>query len=197
MKKIILVGALLTYSTLWALVPGQKALDFELKDENSTPHKLSQYLGKVVILEWLNHGCPFVRKHYDSKNMQSLQEKYGSKKGVIWLSIISSAPGKQGHSDEKKARADKAAKASKAHAILLDPTGKVGRLYGAKVTPHIFIIGRRGTVLYQGAIDNVPSTDQGDIPKATNYVVKAMNAIDKGQKVKVAKTTPYGCGVKY
>src|SRR5262245_4578053 len=137
MKSLIALLALISFSA-FALETGTEAPDFTLSTKT-----LSDYKGKIVVLEWLNHGCPFVRKHYDSGNMQSLQKKY-TEKGIVWLSIISSAPGKQGHVDEKGAQADKTSNKSVATAILLDTDGKVGQLYGAKTTPHMYIIDKNG-----------------------------------------------------
>lgn len=174
----------------------QPAPDFSATDSTGKTVKLSDYKGKYVVLEWLNHGCPFVRKHYDAGNMQKLQETYTGK-GVVWLSIVSSAPGKEGHVTPAEAEKERAENKSKATAILLDPEGKVGRLYGAKTTPHMFVINPAGNVVYMGAIDSKSSTDSADIPSSTNYVAAALDAAMAGQPVKTAETKPYGCSVKY
>jgi peroxiredoxin len=179
-----------------ALKPGGKAPGFTVVDSQGQTHKLSQYKGKTVVLEWLNHGCPFVVKHYKKGNMQGLQKKWTAK-GVVWLSVASSAAGKQGYMDAagtEKARKDKK---SSATAILLDADGKVGKKYGAKTTPHMFVIDGDGKVAYQGAIDDKPSTDTADIRGAVNHVDAALTALAEGKPVETPVTQPYGCGVKY
>ena len=182
--------------TLASVSPSDDAIDFSLKNEKGKLVKLSDYKGKVVVLEWLNHGCPFVKKHYGAKNMQKLQSKY-TKKGIVWLSIISSAPGNQGYVDTDGASRDKKEKGSNATNILLDSKGEVGKKYGAKTTPHMYVIDKNFKIAYVGAIDSVPSADPADIGEADNYVSMALESILKGEKVKVAKTKPYGCSVKY
>lgn len=191
MKLTIALLALLVSATSFALETGKAAPDFTLGDV-----KLSNLKGKVVVLEWLNHGCPFVRKHYDSGNMQSLQTKYTAK-NVVWLSIISSAEGKQGYVDAAGAAADKTKYKSAASNILLDPTGKVGMLYGAKTSPHMYIINKEGTLVYQGAIDDKPDTDQASIKLAKNYVSEALDLTLEGKNVAHGTTKSYGCAVKY
>jgi len=174
---------------------GAAAPDFSLTDAVGKAHALSEYKGKYVVLEWTNPGCPFVRKHYDSGNMPKLQQEY-TKKGVVWLSIDSSATGEQGYleGDSAKKAADGEYKATSA--LLLDPDGKVGHLYGATNTPDMFIIDPDGKVIYEGAIDSIASTDQADIPKATNYVAAGLDAALAGKPVARAASKPYGCGVK-
>jgi peroxiredoxin len=179
-----------------ALSVGAPAPTFALKGASGKTVDLSQYKGKTVVVEWLNHGCPFVRKHYDSGHMQKLQEKY-TKQGVVWLSVISSASGKQGHVDEKGAMADKEKNKSFATDILLDVDGKVGKAYEAKTTPHMFIISADGNLAYQGAIDSEASADQADIPKAKNYVAQALDELQSKKAVSVKETKSYGCSVKY
>lgn len=196
--KFLIVLLSLASLNAFALTTGETAPDFTLKGLNPKMKdvKLSSFKGKTVVLEWLNHGCPFVRKHYDSGNMQSLQTKYTGQ-NVIWLSVISSAEGKQGYVDEKGALKDKMDNKSAATDILLDPTGKVGQLYGAKTTPHMFIIDKAGTLVYQGAIDDQPDTDKGSIPSAKNYVVVALEELAAGKKITTHTTKSYGCSVKY
>lgn len=172
-----------------------KAQDFTLPNQDQKEISLKDFKGKTVVLEWLNHGCPFVRKHYDSGNMQKLQEKW-TKNGVIWLSIISSAPGKQGYVSFKEAKEEGLSNNSKATHILLDPQGKVGKLYEAKTTPHIFIL-KDGKRLYEGAIDSLPDTNQSSVTKAQNYIDEALTQLSKNEKVKIGKTKAYGCSVKY
>lgn len=188
---------LLTFSlSAFALKIGKPAPDFALDSASGKSLKLSDYKGKTVVLEWLNHGCPFVRKHYDSGNMQSLQKSY-TDKGVVWLSVISSAEGKQGYVNAKDATNEKASNKSSATDILLDPTGKVGTMYEAKTTPHMYVVDPKGVLVYQGAIDDKPSTDTEDIKGATNYVAAALDATLAGKKVTMAQTKSYGCAVKY
>lgn len=189
--KLLIALLVLFSASAFALETGTPAPDFTLGNV-----KLSDYKGKVVVLEWLNHGCPFVRKHYDSGNMQALQKKY-TEKDVVWLSIVSSAPGKQGHVDEKGAQNEKTTNKSGATNVLLDPTGKVGQLYGAKTTPHMYIIDKSGTLVYQGAIDDKADTDQSSIPAAKNFVSSALDELMSGKKISRHTTKSYGCSVKY
>ncbi len=169
---------------------------FTLVDQNGKSHSLSDFKGKVVVLEWVNFGCPFVRKHYDSGNMQKLQKNYTAK-GVVWLSVSSSATGKQGHfeADELKQRltTEKAAPT----AYLIDADGTVGKAYGAKTTPHMYVINKEGVLVYEGAIDDIASTDVDDVAKAKNYVSASVEAVMAGKEVPVKWSKPYGCGVKY
>lgn len=173
-----------------------ESCDFELKDINGKTVTLSQFKGKFVVLEWINHGCPFVVKHYSSGNMQKLQKTY-TKKGVVWLSICSSAPGKQGNLSNDEWKAANKDKGSAATTVLLDPDGKVGKMYGASTTPHMFVIDRAGKVIYKGAIDDRPTPKADDVKGAKNYVASALDAALAGKKVAVSSTKPYGCGVKY
>jgi hypothetical protein len=198
MKLMIALLALLTSLSSFAIETGVMAPDFSLKSAGPKDGevKLSAFKGKVVVLEWLNHGCPFVRKHYDSGNMQKLQTKYVAK-NVIWLSIISSAEGKQGFVNSEEARRDMVKNKSGATNVLLDPTGKVGQLYEAKTTPHMFIVDKEGKLAYQGAIDDKPDADQGSVTSAKNYVAEALDLILENKKVSQATTKSYGCGVKY
>jgi len=175
---------------------GEKAPDFELRDLDGKARKLSEFAGKTVVLEWTNDGCPFVQKHYDSDNMQTLQRRY-TERGVVWLVINSSAKGKQGHLDAAGAKKLLAEKKAAPTAYLFDPDGKVGKLYDAKTTPHMYVIDPKGTLVYAGAIDDKPSVDRADIPKARNYVVEALAAVREGQPVKTSMTRAYGCTVKY
>ncbi|MFM8718800.1 MAG: thioredoxin family protein, partial [Chthoniobacterales bacterium] len=175
---------------------GQPAPEFTLTDSNGKSHKLSDFKGKLVVLEWLNHGCPFVVKHYGSGNMQKLQKEYTGK-DVVWLSIVSSAPGKQGHMSAEDTNKTKEEKGSAATAILLDEDGTVGKLYDAQVTPELFVVDREGTLIYTGAIDSVKSTDAADVDGAKNYVKQALDEALEGKPVSEATTTAYGCGIKY
>ena len=175
---------------------GQPAPDFTLTDSNGKSHKLSDFKGKFVVLEWLNHGCPFVVKHYGSSNMQKLQKEFTGK-DVVWLSIASSAPGKQGHMTPAETNLAKEEKGSAATAVLLDADGTVGRLYEAKVTPHMFVVNPDGVLIYMGAIDDVKSVDAADIAGAKNLVKQALDEAMAGKPVSEPVTAAYGCGVKY
>ena len=174
---------------------GQPAPAFSAVDTQGQARSLDQYKGKWVVLEWTNHECPFVKKHYGG-NMQSLQKAYTAR-GVAWLTIISSAPGKQGHVSPAQADQLTRERGASPSAVLLDPDGKVGRAYGAKTTPHMFVVDPSGKLVYAGAIDDTPSTDPADIATARNYVSAALDAALAGKPVPTAASTPYGCSVKY
>lgn len=175
---------------------GQPAPAFSLVDSTGKTRSLAEFKGKTVVLEWTNHDCPFVKKHYGSGNMQK-QQRDATAKGVVWLSINSSAPGKQGHVDgagaEKVRRDAKAAQT----AYLLDPTGAAGRAYGAKTTPHMYVIDAKGVLRYAGGIDSIPSPEAGDLARATQYVPQALAELAAGKPVSMQVTRPYGCSVKY
>lgn len=175
---------------------GEIAPNFELRAHNGKTYSLKDFKGKHVVLEWFNKDCPFVKKHYSSNNMQALQKKY-AKKGVVWLSIVSSAPGKQGYLTIETAGKTKTEHGSKAFAILMDPKGKVGKEYSAKTTPHMYVIGPDGKFVYTGAIDSNPSTDPEDIKESKNYVQLALDESLEGNEVKIKRSKAYGCGVKY
>ncbi len=175
---------------------GKAVPDFTLPDSHGKSHSLSDYAGKIVVLEWLNHGCPFVQKHYDSGHMQKLQKTY-TEKGVVWFSIISSAPGKQGYCTPEQAVEITKEKSAVPTAVLLDPEGNVGKSYGAKTTPHMFIISKEGILVYNGAIDDIRSTDVDDVAKAQNYVQMALDELLAGKEISVKTSQPYGCSVKY
>ncbi len=175
---------------------GSPAPDFTLTDTNGNSVTLSDYSGKYVILEWINYDCPFVAKHYNSKNMQSLQDKY-REAGVVWLGVNSSAEGKQGQFSIEEIHSRLKNHGSTLDAYLLDGSGDVGRMYGATHTPHMYIINPEGTLIYMGAIDSIRSANVADIPKADNYVIMAMNAAVEGKEVPVTMTRAYGCTVKY
>jgi hypothetical protein len=157
---------------------------------------LADLKGKYVVLEWYQPDCPFVRKHYRSGNMQALQKEYTAK-GVVWLSIDSSAPGEEGNYPAGKLNEIAAQDSASRTALLVDPTGNVGRLYGAKTTPDMYVIDPKGILVYKGAIDNKRSTDLADIQTATNYVKGALDAVMNGKTVPTTATQPYGCSVKY
>lgn len=175
---------------------GKPAPDFTLKSCEGKEHRLSDFRGQVVVLEWVNHGCPFVKKHYETGNMQRLQ-KEAKAKGVAWLAICSSAPGKEGHmsAEEAQQMCEKVGFAGTAY--LLDEDGKVGRLYGAKRTPEMFVINPEGILVYKGAIDDKPSANKADVEGAKNYVAAALEEVLAGKPVTLAETKAYGCSVKY
>lgn len=195
---IALLSSVLTTTLLAIDSPpvGAAAPAFSLTDSKGKTETLSQYKGKYVVLEWFNPECPFVKKHYGSGNMQKLQEEYTGK-GVVWLSIDSSAPGAEGNLTATQA--DKVMTDWKTHqtALLLDPEGKAGRAYGAKNTPHMFVINPDGKVIYEGAIDSKRTPNPADIPSSTNYVKVALDESMAGKPVTNASTQPYGCSVKY
>jgi AhpC/TSA family len=179
-----------------AVAPGSPAPDFKGTDSNGVQHALSDYRGKFVVLEWANQGCPYDRKHYLSGSIESQQREWTAK-GVVWLSIISSAPGEQGYVTPSEENAYLKTMHAAPTAALLDPTSAIARLYEAKTTPHIFVIDPTGKLIYQGALDNKPTTDQADLKGADNYLNDALNASMSGKPVAVQSTRPYGCSVKY
>jgi AhpC/TSA family len=195
LSRLLLLVFLLT-SSVYAVKVGESAPDFQATDSNGQVHKLAQYRGKFVVLEWHNNGCPYTRKHYESGNMQRLQREWIGK-GVVWFSMISSAPGQQGYvTAQQENDYLKKMKASPS-AVLLDPEGNVGRLYSAKTTPHMFIINPEGVLLYDGAIDDKATTDRADIATAKNYVSQALEEAMANKPVSIPTTRPYGCSVKY
>jgi len=179
-----------------AALVGQPAPAFTATDSNGKPQSLADYKGKFVVLEWNNDECPFVGKLYGSGNMQSLQKTYTGK-GVVWLTINSSAPGKEGSVDAAQANAIVKRRGAAPSAYLLDPKGDVGRAYGAKTTPHMFVIDPQGRIVYAGGIDDKPSTDLADVKTARNYVKAALDEAMAGKPVSVSASQPYGCAVKY
>jgi peroxiredoxin len=179
-----------------AVTIGEKAPDFTAKTADGTDVKLADLAGKIVVLEWFNKDCPFVRKHYDSQNMQSLQKKYAEKE-VVWLTVNSSAEGMQGHETAEAAlKTVETEGAAPAH-VVLDAEGTLGKLYGAKSTPHMFVIDKEGTLVYAGAIDDTPSVKADDIKTSKNYVAAALDSVLAGTPVAESSTKAYGCGVKY
>jgi hypothetical protein len=202
MKKLLhsslaVVAALgLAVSAHAEAVVGKKAPNFTLKDSTGKSHSLSDFAGKTVVLEWINHGCPFVKAHYKSGNMQALQERAAAD-GVVWLSVCSSAKGEQGYGTAEQWQGMIKEHKMKSAAVLLDEMGGVGKMYGAKTTPHMYVIDGAGVLRYNGAIDSIPSAKPGDAAKATNYVAAALDAIKAGKEVAQPTTKPYGCGIKY
>lgn len=175
---------------------GQPAPEFSVVDTSGTPRKLSDLKGKVVVLEWTNADCPFVGKHYGAANMQALQ-KQAAAEGVVWLSVISSAPGEQGHVDAAEANRLTRSRDAAPAGVLLDPEGRLGRAYGAVTTPHMYVIDGQGVLRYMGGIDSIPSTNAADVQKADPLFRTAMQAVVQGQPVAQPVTRPYGCSVKY
>lgn len=175
---------------------GRAAPEFAASDSRGVTRRLSEFRGRPVVLEWTNADCPYTRKHYESGNMQSVQS-VAQQHGVVWLSVISSAPGKQGYVDGPQADALTHSRGASPTAVLLDPAGTVGRLYHARTTPHMFVIDRDGVLRYMGGIDSIASADAADIARAEPYLKEAMLAVADRQPVAHAVTTPYGCSVKY
>lgn len=175
---------------------GKPAPDFSLTDTAGKTHKLSEYKGKVVVLEWINPGCPVVLRHYRSGNMQSTQEA-AKADGAVWLSVFSNQPGAQGDMPDKDTNAWLKKHNSASQAYLKDPSGKVGKLYGAKATPHMYVVDKSGVLVYKGAIDDSPSAKEADTMKAKNYVKAALVSLKEGKPIEKAATQAYGCGIKY
>lgn len=192
---VVVASAALVAAKPAPIIAPEPAPAFSLPASGGGTVNLADFKGKYVVLEWWNHGCPVVQRHYRANNIQTLQKQMNDK-GVIWLSICSSAPGAQGHvTGEEGAKVMMESKGSP-HAVLLDPTGEVGKKYGAKTTPHMFLISPEGTTLYNGAIDN---NSRGNLPsrEVVNYLVKAYEEASSGKDVSEPKTRPYGCSVKY
>ena len=179
-----------------APVVGQPAPNFKLADANGKAVALSDFRGKTVVLEWNNPGCPFVKKHYSSGNMQKAQAA-AAKDGVVWLTINSGAPGKQGHMNGAEAKDFVAGSGARPSAYLLDPNGVVGKAYEAKTTPHMYIVNKAGTLVYAGGIDDKPTPNPADVNTARNHVLAALAELKAGKPVSVATSRPYGCAVKY
>src|SRR2546422_6451732 len=198
-KSILITVSSFIATTLLAVDSppvGSAAPDFSLTDAKGKPHSLSAYKGKYVVLEWFNPECPFVKKHYGSGNMQKLQEEYTGK-GVVWLTIDSSAPGTEGNLTPEQAQKKMTEWKTRQTALLLDPEGKAGRAYGAKNTPDMIIINPEGKIVYEGAIDSKATPYPSDIPNSTNYVKIALDESMAGKTVSTSSTKPYGCSVKY
>jgi len=193
---VVLAAAALLVLPAMAARVGEKAPDFTATDSNGAQHTLLQYAGKYVVLEWHNNGCPYVRKQYNSGNMQKLQKEWTAR-GVIWLTVISSAPGMQGYVTASEENAYIKQMNAAPTAALLDPAGKLGHLYDAKTSPHMFVIDPSGKLIYDGAIDDKPTPDLADVPGARNYVTEALTAAMAGKPVSVQTSRPYGCSVKY
>lgn len=179
-----------------ALAPGQSAPDFTLSGIDGKQYRLSDFRGKLVVLEWFNSECPFVQKHYESGNMQGLQARYAAK-GVVWVGINSTSPQHSNYRDPGRSRTILKDWNASPSVFLLDPDGKVGQAYGARTTPHMYIVDPAGKLVYMGGIDDKPSISQRDIPGARNHVAVALDELLAGKTVSQNNTRPYGCSVKY
>ncbi len=193
----IAMGTALACGAALALRPGEMAPEFAGKDSNGKTETLAQYRGKYVVLEWANQGCPYEKKHYESGNMERLQKEWTAK-GVVWLSIISSAPGQQGYVSPAEENDYLAKMHAAPTAAILDPSGEIGRMYGAKTTPHMFVIDPQGKLVYEGAIDDQPTPDPASLKAVQhNYLNEALEAAMAGKAVATPVTKSYGCSVKY
>ena len=187
--------AALSFSA-YAVKVGDPAPDFTATDSNGQTHKLSEYHGKFVVLEWTNNNCPFTKKHYSSGNMQNLQKEWTAK-GVVWLTVLSSTPGGDGYMTAPAENAYIQRVHAAPTAALLDPSGALGHEFEARTTPDMYVIDPTGKLIYSGAVDDHPTTDPSDIPNSKNYVSLALTQAMSGQQVAVTYTRPYGCSVKY
>ncbi len=198
-KCIIGTFGLLTYMSIQAVgVVGQNAPDFIAKDTAGKAVKLTDFKGKHIVLEWVNPNCPFVKKHYEaSANMQETQKEVLAKKDTVWLAINSTTTTHQDYMTPSALDAWMKAKSAKTTAVLMDESGAIGKSYGAKTTPHMYIIDPKGTLVYAGGIDSIRSSSANDIPKATNYVKVAMDQVLSGKSIATPTSLPYGCSIKY
>lgn len=200
-RSVVIGGAALALSPATAFASsspdiGKPAPQFTAVDSNGKTWSLADLKGKIVVLETTNHDCPYVRKHYTSNNMQD-QQREAAAKGIIWLTVASSATGEQGHVTAQQANDLTRSRNATPAAVLLDPESKVARAYGATVTPHMYIIDAKGILVYKGGIDSIPSSNVADIPKATQYVRVALGQVQAGQQVADSSTRAYGCTLKY
>ena len=193
------IAALLATATTASakIANGTSVTDMTVTDSNGVQHNLSDFTGKRVVLEWTNDGCPYVKKHYETDNMQALQKEATLDGDTVWLSIISSAPGKQGYVSGEGANELTTSRGAAPSAVVLDPAGEMGKTFAAKTTPHMYVIDEVGTLVYQGAIDDNSSARHSTVAGATNYVRAALSDLDAGRSVAVSDTAPYGCSVKY
>jgi len=205
MKSIIKIISTMVITTIFLVnipiasatpVIGKPAPGFTAVDSFGKEVSLSDFRGKTVVLEWTNHECPYVRKHYGSDNMQRLQKEAVSD-DIVWISIISSASGKQGYVDADKANQLSTERGAAPTHIVLDPSGAIGHDYSARTTPHMFIIDEQGQLVYMGGIDDKPTADKADIAGAKNFVRAALTNIKSGQQIATPTSRPYGCSVKY
>jgi peroxiredoxin len=193
---VVLFGLLMLETAAWAASVGGAAPDFTGTDSQGHAQKLSAFRGKFVVLEWHNNGCPYTQKHYSSGNMQRLQKEWTAK-GVVWFTIISSVPGTQGYMTAADENAYMVKMNASPTAAILDSAGQIGKLYSAKTTPQMIIINPQGSIIYDGAIDDRPTSDVSDIARSKNYVSAALQEATAGKPVSVSSTRPYGCSVKY
>ena len=203
LSYILLAMAFTPVALGWISIPvqasvevGKPAPNFTATDIHGNEFNLEDHKGKLVVLEWTNHNCPFVVKHYSTNNMQETQKK-ATDNGVVWVSIVSSAPGKQGHVTPEQAIEIEERAGANATTRILDPSGEIGRLYAAKTTPHMFVISSQGNIEYAGAIDDNPSPRAASVKDANNLVLAALDALSTGKDVTVSRTAPYGCSIKY
>jgi peroxiredoxin len=194
-QAVSIIGPLPSWGAAVAKV-GEAAPNFTAASTSGSQVSLDSYKSKIVVLEWTNHECPYVRKHYETGNMQALQRETTGQ-GVVWLTIISSAKGEQGYVTSSQADELTATRKATPTAVLLDDKGVVGHMYGATNTPHMYIVDKEGVLVYAGAIDDRPTTRRADVQGATNYVRVALDAVTAGQPVKTPVTRAYGCTVKY
>ncbi len=198
-RTALLGAAALPLIPAWAVAApaiGAPAPEFALPDEEGKPRRLAEFRGRVVVLEWTNHDCPYVRKHYNSGNMQGLQREAATR-GIVWLSVVSSPPGEQGHVTGAEAKELTARRHAAPAAVLLDPRGRAGRAYGATTTPGMYVIDAEGRLRYMGAIDSIRSTRVEDVPRAEPFLRDAMIAVGEGRPVARTVTPAYGCVIKY
>ena len=196
LKSSFILASFIGFSTLPAqakVETGTSVADLTVTDSHGNTHNLSDFAGKTVILEWTNHGCPYVKKHYNTGNMQATQTAALTDEDTVWLSVFSSAPGRQGHVTGEQANMITAEKNASPTALILDPKGDAGHYFSAKTTPHMFIIDANQTLIYQGAIDSNPSASPKTIDGATNYVLAALAELKAGQPITIAETDAYGC----
>jgi glutathione peroxidase-family protein len=198
MKSILLTTIVSAFALVAATAAeiGQAAPAFDAKDLNGKTVTLGDLQGKVVVFEWVNFGCPFVKKHYGSGNMQKLQADYTAK-GAVWITVNSTAKGKEGYQEAAKMAEIAKENGDKSTHFILDPDGKIGKAFGAKVTPHMFIVNKEGKLAYDGAIDSMATAKQDDVAAADKLFANALDAVLAGKEVVNAKNQPYGCGVKY
>ncbi len=203
MRKFFITTSLIAASVTMAgtasakIATGSNVSDMTVTDSNGKTHNLSDFAGKRVVLEWTNEGCPYVKKHYNTNNMQDTQKMATANDDTVWLSIISSAPGKQGYKSGAEANATAEKYDAAPTAIVLDPSGAMGRTFAAKTTPHMYVIDENQTLVYQGAIDDNRSANPATVKGAKNYVKAALADMDAGRAVVESETAPYGCSVKY
>lgn len=199
MKKILTLCLILFFTSMNVFAEpmiGSTAPDFKGRDTSGKMHQLSDYKGRLVVLEWFNHSCPFVKKHYGAGHMQKLQKEYTGK-DVVWLSVNSSSKDSGVYTTPEEANKLSEEKGSAASAVILDPLGEIGKLYQAKTTPHMFVIDKEGILRYMGAIDSDSSANPARIMDAENYVAAALDALLAGKEVQTKSTKAYGCSVKY